>query len=239
MNEIVKRILDSIVLLWRLLKANFQIIYGIWKISALPKPRVSIFGGHLIKMDSPYTRLAHQLGYKLSQANISVMTGGGHGIMEAANCGASHYDPRKIKARSVGINVKGLEEGFEQSLCIQEKIMTDYFFARKWLLIQYADAFIFFPGGFGTLDEFGEVMTLIQIEKLPHIQVILIGKDYWASFIKWLTEVALKKEALILDQDMELITVTDDIDEAFEIIKKHYSRMLSDPTKAHEKKERQ
>lgn len=202
-----------------LIHSMFQLMCGIWKIGHQAKPIVSIFGGSKLQMKSPYAASAHELAGLLIEHDISVITGGGPGIMEAANCGATHAERKKSQARSIGITVKGLEpEDF--NICAQEKIIVDYFFVRKWLMIEYSVAFAFFPGGFGTLDEFGEVATLMQTKKLAGVPVVLIGKNYWDPFMNWLHDYALK-DGLILKKDLDTIQVTDNIDEALLLLKKH------------------
>lgn len=204
----------------RIIKTTFQLMYGIWKIGHLPGPVVSIFGGSRIKTKTPYAEKAYKLANLLIQHDISVITGGGPGVMEAANCGALHaFETKKTQARSIGITVKGLdEETF--NICAQEKILVDYFFVRKWLLIQYSVAFAFFPGGFGTLDEFGEVVTLMATKKLAGVPIVLVGQKYWEPYMNWLREYPLK-EGLILQKDLDMIQVTDDVDEALRLLKEH------------------
>jgi uncharacterized protein (TIGR00730 family) len=197
---------------WRLLRVNWQILYGIWRLTGVPGPIVTIFGGARVPQEDPYAKRAHQLGHKLVTHDISVLTGGGPGIMEAASCGAIAVGK---KNRSVGIGVKELGEG--RNPCVQEYFELDYFFARKWLLTRYSIAFVVFPGGFGTLDELGEVLTLIHTNKLPRVPIILIGTEYWYLFMQWFTNEALKHR-LITYEDLTLFSVTDDIDYAFNII---------------------
>lgn len=202
-----------------LIKTMFQLMKGIWKISRLPGPTVSIFGGSRLQGTSIYAPQAHDLAVLLVQHDISVLTGGGPGIMEAANCGAFHAETKKTTARSIGITVRGLEE-VPFNFCAQEKIIVDYFFVRKWLLIYYSVAFAIFPGGFGTLDELGEVITLMQTKKIKGVPIVLIGKNYWQPFLNWLRDYALK-EGLILEADLKMIQATDDIDEALRLLKEH------------------
>jgi uncharacterized protein (TIGR00730 family) len=202
-----------------LIKTMFQLMRGIWRIGHLQGPIVSIFGGSRLQMKSPYAETAHDLASLLIQHDISVITGGGPGIMEAANCGATHAETEKTTARSIGITVKGLEqEAF--NMCAQEKIIVDYFFVRKWLMIEYSVAFAFFPGGFGTLDEFGEVVTLMQTKKLAGVPVVLIGKSFWGPYMQWLHDYPLK-EGLIVKKDLDLIKVVDNVDEALQLLKEH------------------
>lgn len=214
-----KRIWFILKLFGSLQKVGFQILWGSWKISRLKRPRVTIFGGHLLPKDSKFSQQAHELSHKLMHEDISIITGGGPGIMQAASCGATPEEQLKLQARNVGITVKGLEKTGEPfNPCVQEKIVVDYFFARKWLLIKYSDAFAIFPGGFGTIDELGEIVTLVQTKKFPGIPIVLIGKEYWQPFITWLEDSALKN-GLVTQADIKLIRVTDDMDEAFELLK--------------------
>lgn len=205
-----------------LLRGSLQLIYGAWKIGRLPSPIVTIFGSARIAQDSPYATIAHQLGHMLIEENISVITGGGPGIMRAASCGATHEVQKQLQARSIGISVKGLEE--QQSTdCAQEYIVLDYFFARKWLMINYSVAFAVLPGGFGTLDELAEVITLIQTKKLPGVPVVLIGKDFWNPLLGWLRDTVLTQD-LISPEDLALIQVTDDLQEAVRLLKERCDR---------------
>jgi uncharacterized protein (TIGR00730 family) len=202
-----------------LMKSVMQLLWGLWKINHLPGPVVSIFGGSKLKRTSHFSGIAHDLAMLLIKHDISVITGGGSGIMESANCGATHAESEKSKARSIGITVKGLEEE-PFNICAQEKIIVDYFFVRKWLMIYNSVAFAFFPGGFGTLDEFGEVVTLMQTKKLGGVPIVLIGKSYWGPYVKWLQEFPLE-QGLITQKDLDLIQVTDDVDEALRLLKEH------------------
>jgi len=197
-----------------LFQVFFQLFYGIWKISSIPQPMISIFGGARLQKDDHYFKQAQQLAQQLVETDISVLTGGGSGIMEAANCGA--VPKNGGKGKSVGIGVQDLGEG--KNPCVQEYFDLKFFFARKWLLTRYSSAFIVFPGGFGTMDELSEVITLIQTKKLGHVPIVLIGKEYWKPFIKWATDEALK-HGLVSKKDIALFTVTDDLDEAFCLVR--------------------
>ncbi|MEX0939933.1 MAG: TIGR00730 family Rossman fold protein [Candidatus Babeliales bacterium] len=209
MNQILMRYL---ILFKHLFKSSIQLTYGVWKISHLPAPIVTIFGGARLKQTDFFAQKAHELSHRLVQANISVISGGGTGIMEAVNCGAIFKKTEKMKMRTLGITVKGLEP---LNVCAKNFITLDHFFARKWLMINYSVAFAVFPGGFGTLDEFAEVITLLQTQKLlPGVPVILFGRDYWDPFMNWLHESALKY-GLVSLEDINLIRITDDVYEAF------------------------
>lgn len=190
----------------------FQLIYGIWKIAKIPHPIVTIFGGSRFASTDPYAMEAHNFAKMLVKANISVITGGGPGIMEAANCA---LPPLGGKAKSIGIGVRGLGEG--PNKCVQEYFLLDYFFARKWLMTNYSQGFAVFPGGFGTLDELSEVLTLIQTKKLGRVPIVLIGSEYWELLMQWLNTQALDHK-LILKEELELFKVTDDLHEALNIL---------------------
>lgn len=190
-----------------------QTLYGIWRLFSIPDPKVTIFGSARLEPDDTYAKQAHELGGKFVSNGISVITGGGPGIMEAVSCGAMKNGAGN--AVSIGIGVKELDEG--KNPCVQEYIELDYFFARKWLLTRYSTAFVVFPGGFGTLDELGEVLTLIQTEKLPRVPIVLIGKEYWHLLMQWFEKEALTHET-IAEKDLKLFTVTDDIGEVYSIV---------------------
>jgi uncharacterized protein (TIGR00730 family) len=187
-------------------------LYGTWRISKLPQPVISIFGGSRLKLDTPYARKAQQLSIRLIEQNISILTGGGPGIMEAASCGTQTVEKNKRKGRVLGIGVSSLGE--EANKCADEYFELEFFFARKWLLTEYSTAFVVFPGGFGTLDELAGVLTLIQTQNLKRVPVLLIGKEYWADFIQWLEKEPLE-HGFIFKEDIEFFKITDDLDDAF------------------------
>ena len=199
--------------LWgNLIAVSFQLIYGFWKLTGVPGPFVTIFGSARLPQDDFYSKKAHELANMLVENDISVLTGGGPGIMEAASCGANSVGKYN---RTVGIGVTELGEGMNP--CVQEYIELKYFFARKWLLTRYSIGFIVFPGGFGTLDELGEILTLVGTNKLPKVPIVLFGKEYWEYFMKWLEKDALV-HGMISESDLKLFRVTDDIKETCNII---------------------
>ncbi len=210
----IKRLIGCVRIFFRLSRVFWQLMYGVWRVSKLPTPIVSIFGGARFAGDDFYFRKAHEIGNKLVELDISVLTGGGPGIMEAASCGA--IVSKEGKTRMMGIGVTDLGEG--QNKCVQEYFTLNYFFARKWLLTRFSSAFIVFPGGFGTLDELAEVLTLIQTKKLERVPIVLFGTEYWAHFMKWLQDEALK-HGTINKKDLELFTVTDDLETVFCLIR--------------------
>jgi len=194
-----------------LLGTVFQLLYGMWRIGKYTPPFVSIFGGSRLKQTDYYALKAHELSQRLVNANISVLTGGGPGIMEAANCGII-YAPNG-SAKSIGIGVRDLNE--PTNICVQEYMRVNQFWARKWLLTRYSVAFIVFPGGFGTLDELSEVLTLIQTHKVAPTPLILVGTEYWKPFMEWCTNQAFHHGA-IKKEELELLFVTDDLEEVFQ-----------------------
>jgi uncharacterized protein (TIGR00730 family) len=172
---------------------------------------VSIFGSARTKPDDPRYALARTTGRKLGEAGLAVITGGGPGIMEAANRGA-----REAGAKSVGLNI---ELPFEQAPNPYQdhELHFHYFFTRKVMFVRYASAFVVFPGGFGTLDELFEALLLIQTGKIHHFPVVLVGGDYWAGITTWLRE-RVAAEAMIAPADLDLFTTTDDPDEVVAIV---------------------
>lgn len=197
-----------------LLRVFWQLMYGIVRVSNLPEPIVSIFGGSRVTGTDPYFKKAHDIAKQLVESDISVLTGGGPGIMEAASCGA--IVPKGGKARMMGIGVTDLGE--KPNKCVHDHFELDYFFARKWLLTRFSSAFIVFPGGFGTLDELGEVLTLIQTKKLPRVPIVLFGVEYWQPFMNWLVSEAVRHRT-VSAEEIKLFTLTDDMEQVMCLIR--------------------
>ena len=200
---------------WRIFRIISEFVEGIEEMSRIG-PAVSIFGSSRTLPDDPYYQLATETAAKLVERGFAVVTGGGPGIMEAANKGAL-----KAGGTSVGLNIAlPLEQVPNQ----YQNVAMDfhYFFARKVMFVKYASAFICFPGGFGTMDEFFESMTLIQTGKTEPMKVILIGKPFWDPMAKWIRETMLDKQGAISPEDLDLFSVTDDMDEAVEQICVHH-----------------
>lgn len=172
-------------------------------------PCVTVFGSARFREDHPYYELARDVGRRISQAGFTVMTGGGPGVMEAANRGAKDVD-----GRSVGVNI---ELPFEQqpNPYLDLWMELEYFFVRKVMLLKYSYAFIALPGGFGTLDEVFETATLVQTGKIRKFPLVLMGRDYWAPLLGFL-ERTMVPERTISPEDRELIFVTDSAEEAVE-----------------------
>ena len=208
---------------------NIHLIKGMWRLSKIPQPSATIFGGSRIEIDQEVAQQASLLAKKLAELGFSIITGGGPGIMEAANFGALQYvqecqaggdkECRVIVSGAVGLLHLNKER---VNPYVQTSIIMDHFFSRKWLLVRYSSAFVFFPGGFGTMDEFFEVVTLVQTKKMPNYPVILIGSNYWSPIIDWIKNHALKENLIEFD-DQKIFKVVDDVHVAIEEIKKYHS----------------
>ncbi|HEV2917358.1 MAG TPA: TIGR00730 family Rossman fold protein [Candidatus Babeliales bacterium] len=212
----ISRLRQGFGTFFSLLKVMTQLLYGIWYISRLPRPIITIFGGSRIKSDDYYAFQAMQLSQRFIDHNVSVLTGGGPGIMEAASCGALYS--KKGKGKSVGIGVHNIHE--HPNKCSSAYFELDQFFARKWLLIRYSFGFIVFPGGFGTLDELFEVLTLMQTSVVGFVPIVLVGKEYWQPFVDWVENESIK-HGLIRKKELEWIVITDDLDIIFDTIHRH------------------
>ncbi len=191
---------------WRVLRIQTEFVEGFGLLAELPRA-VSVFGSARTPRDDPKYDLARRLGGALADAGWAVITGGGPGIMEAANRGAS-----EAGGLSVGL---GIELPFEQSLndWVDLGLEFRYFFARKTMFVKYAQAFVILPGGFGTMDELFEALTLVQTRKVNQFPVILMGAGFWAPLLAWLRD-TLAPRGLISPEDLELFQVTDDVDDA-------------------------
>ncbi len=200
---------------------NLRLLWGVWKLTKLRPPAITVFGGARIKSDSNHAQLASALAKKLVSHGYSIITGGGPGIMEAANAGAMEYikeckldNPKACNMLvSAGIGLLQLNEENDNSY-IQEHIVMDYFFTRKWLLVRYSQGFVVFPGGFGTMDELFEIVTLRQTNKMQQAPIVLIDREFWKPIIQWRDDCALKN-GLIDESDLALFTVVDTVEEAF------------------------
>jgi uncharacterized protein (TIGR00730 family) len=175
-------------------------------------PAVSIFGSSRAEPEERYYKLAEQTASELAKAGFAVITGGGGGIMEAANKGAAEAD-----GQSIGLNI---ELPMEQIPNPYQNLPLDfrYFFVRKVMFLKYAHGFIVFPGGYGTMDEFFESLVLIQTLKQASFPVILMGSDFWDGLIKWIKQTMLKKHKYISPEDLDVFTIVDDPQAAVEII---------------------
>jgi len=209
---------------WRIFKIMSEFVEGFEKLSRIG-PCVSIFGSARTLPDDKYYKMAEEIAFKLTQFGYGIITGGGPGIMEAGNLGAM-----RGKGRSVGLNIN---LPFEQSANLfidPDKLITfDHFYVRKTMFMKYAQGFIVLPGGFGTMDELFEALTLIQTEKIGQFPIVLVGKTYWEGLVNWLKDVMLQQYSYIHDGDLEIFTIVDDADSTVEIINKFYSKYLLSP----------
>ncbi|WP_146900128.1 TIGR00730 family Rossman fold protein [Adhaeribacter aerolatus] len=217
-NEI--KIADS----WQIFKVMAEFVDGFEKLSRIG-PCVSIFGSARTKPDNPYYIMAEEIAAKLVRHGYGVITGGGPGIMEAGNKGA-HSEGGK----SVGLNIELPFEQFHNIYIDSDKLINfDYFFVRKVMFIKYAQGFVVMPGGFGTLDELFEAITLIQTRKIGRFPIILVGKAYWQGLLDWIESVMLTQESNINPEDLKLVNIVDTPTEAVKVIDEFYSKYLLSP----------
>jgi uncharacterized protein (TIGR00730 family) len=206
---------------WRVFRIQAELIDGIETLSGLG-PAVSIFGSARLPEQSPYYQDAITVAHNLSSAKFSVISGGGPSIMEAANKGAFQQG-----ALSVGLNI---ELPHEQTPNLTQDISLSfrYFFIRKLMFVKYSMGYVVFPGGFGTLDEFFEALTLIQTQKIRRFPIILYGSSFWAGLIDWLKTQVL--EAGCIDQDdLNFFHIVDTPEEVLPLIQQHYDRIRQHP----------
>ncbi len=196
---------------WRVLRIQSEFVEGFGQLAELPRA-VTVFGSARTPGDSPEYTTGRALGAALARAGYAVITGGGPGVMEAANRGATEVDG----GVSVGL---GIELPFEQRMndYVDLGIEFRYFFVRKTMFVKYSCGFIALPGGFGTLDELFEALTLVQTHKVTSFPVVLMGTDYWGGLLDWIKGTLLGT-GKIAEHDLDLITLTDDVDEAVSII---------------------
>ncbi|MCD6201563.1 MAG: TIGR00730 family Rossman fold protein [Bacteroidales bacterium] len=209
---------------WQVFKILSEFVEGFEKLSRIG-PCVSIFGSARTQPDNEYFHLAEDIAFLLTQRGYGVITGGGSGIMEAANMGA-----KKGHGKSVGINI-ALPFEQESNLFIDpDKLITfDYFFVRKVMFMKYAQGFVVLPGGFGTFDELFEAITLIQTGKIARFPIILVGRRYWEGLVEWIKEVMLQKEHNISEKDLDLFTIVDTSEEVVMEIDHFYSKYMLKP----------
>jgi len=209
---------------WRVFKIISELVEGFEKLSRIG-PCVSIFGSAKTHYNDKYYKLAEEIAYKLTQNGYGVITGGGPGIMEAANKGA-----KRGNGKSVGINIDLPFEQRPNTYIDPDKLITfDHFFVRKLMFMKYAQGFIVLPGGFGTFDELFEAITLIQTRKIGKFPIILVGEKYWGGLLKWIREEMVEEEHNVSPQDLSIFSLVDTADEAVDAIVQFYSRYLLSP----------
>jgi len=204
---------------WAIFKIMSEFVNGYESMSRIG-PCVSIFGSARTKPDDKYYQLTEKIAYKITQAGYGVITGGGPGIMEAGNKGA-HLGG----GISAGLNIDlPFEQHFNPYIDNDKNLQFDYFFVRKVMFVKYSQGFVVMPGGFGTLDELFEAITLIQTHKNARFPIILVGSEFWGGLIDWIKKVLLEENQNINPEDMDLFKVVDDEDEVVEILNNFYKK---------------
>lgn len=203
---------------WTMFKVVSEFVQGFETLSEVG-PCVSVFGSARTQPDHKYYKLAVTIAQHLTDAGYGVITGGGPGIMEAGNKGA-----KMNGGKSVGLNIKlPFEQGSNEYVDRDKSIDFKYFFIRKVMFVKFAQAFVALPGGFGTLDELFEVLTLIQTGKITPVPVILVGSDFWSGMKSWIKETMLEKAENISPKDLDLIPIADKPEDIIQIIEEFYA----------------
>lgn len=197
---------------WRIFRIMSEFVDGFEFLYPLRR-EVTFFGSARFNEHDHWYEVSRQLGRLLAEAGFTVITGGGPGIMEAGNRGA--YEGG---GESIGLNIE-LPDEQRRNAYVKKGIGFHYFFTRKVMLSASAQAYVFFPGGFGTLDEFSEMITLIQTKKMEPVPVVCIGKEFWSGFNEWVRTIVLEKYHAITPEDMALYKIVDTAEEAFELLK--------------------
>ena len=204
---------------WAIFKIMSEFVEGYERLSRVG-PCVSIFGSARTKPDNKYYKLAESIAYELTQQGYGVITGGGPGIMEAGNKGA-----HRGKGISVGLNIELPFEQHDNPYIDRDKSLDfDYFFVRKVMFVKYSQGFVVMPGGFGTLDEMFEAITLIQTKKIGKFPIILVGKEYWSGLFEWIKKTLLNKFKTISPKDLDLIQLFDTEDEVINYLNEFYGK---------------
>lgn len=208
---------------WQIFKIMAEFVDGFDKLGKIG-PCVSIFGSARTKPDNKYYILAEEIAHKLTLEGYGVITGGGPGIMEAANKGA-----KAAKGKSVGLNIELPFEQYSNPYIDIDKLITfDYFFVRKVMFMKYSQGFVILPGGFGTLDELFEAFTLIQTQKIGRFPIVMVGKEYWSGLMSWI-KTTMVEEKNINPDDLHLFSLVDTADEAVRKIEEFYTKYLLKP----------
>jgi len=201
---------------WRMFRILGELVEGFDSLSGI-EPAVTIYGSARLSADNELYAQTEEIAYRLGKMGFSIMTGGGPGVMEAANKGAL-----KAGVTSVGLNIELPEEQMSNAYTTNS-ITFNHFFVRKVMLVKYATAFIIMPGGLGTLDEVTEVLTLMQTHKIKPFPVILFNSVYWKKFLDWLQSIVLAN-GFISEDDVDLLRVCDNPDEVIEAVERWYTR---------------
>ena len=208
---------------WMIFKVMSEFVEGFEKLSKIG-PCVTIFGSARAKSSQTHYKMAEEIAFQLVEEGYGIITGGGPGIMEAGNKGA-----RKAGGKSVGLNILLPFEQQGNIYIDPDKLLDfDYFFVRKVMFVKYSQGFIVMPGGFGTLDEMMEALTLIQTKKIGRFPIVLVGKKFWSGLISWFIQTLLE-EGMISEEDQDLFNVVDSAEEAVKVIDDFYSKYLLSP----------
>lgn len=209
---------------WAIFKIMAEFVQGYERLNNIG-PCVSIFGSARTNQEDKYYKLAESIAYELTQNGYGVVTGGGPGIMEAGNKGA-----HRGKGVSVGLNIELPFEQFDNAyIDVDKNLEFDYFFVRKVMFVKYSQGFVVMPGGFGTLDEMFEAMTLIQTKKIGAFPIVLVGTDFWGGLMDWIKSTLLEKFGNISEKDLDLFSVVDTEKEVIDVIDAFYKKYSLSP----------
>jgi uncharacterized protein (TIGR00730 family) len=209
---------------WAIFKIMSEFVNGYETMSRIG-PCVTIFGSARTKPEEKYYQLAEEIAYKISKAGYGVITGGGPGIMEAGNKGA-----HRGEGTSVGLNIElPFEQHFNPYIDKDKNLNFDYFFVRKVMFVKYSQGFVVMPGGFGTLDELFEAITLIQTKKIGKFPIILVGTEFWSGLLDWIKNVLIDKQKNANPEDLNLIKVVDSAEEVVEALDNFYKKYNLSP----------
>lgn len=209
---------------WAIFKIMAEFVQGYERLNNIG-PCVSIFGSARTNSEDKYYKLAESIAFELTQNGYGVVTGGGPGIMEAGNKGA-----HRGKGISVGLNIELPFEQFDNAYIDADKNLEfDYFFVRKVMFVKYSQGFVVMPGGFGTLDEMFEAMTLIQTKKIGAFPIVLVGSDFWGGLMDWIKSTLLEKFGNISEKDLDLFSIVDTEKEVIDVIDAFYKKYSLSP----------
>ena len=209
---------------WAIFKIMSEFVNGYESMSRIG-PCVTIFGSARTNTDDPFYLLAEKIAFKIGKAGYGVITGGGPGIMEAGNKGASLGG-----GASVGLNIDlPFEQHFNPYIDRDKNLNFDYFFVRKVMFVKYSQGFVIMPGGFGTLDEMFEAITLIQTKKIGKFPIILVGRSFWAGLMEWIKTVLIEQYKNVSPEDLNLIKIVDTEDEVIEVLDNFYKKYNLSP----------
>lgn len=209
---------------WAIFKIMAEFVNGYETMGRIG-PCVTIFGSARTTADHAFYQLAEKIAFKISKAGYGIITGGGPGIMEAGNKGA-HLGG----GTSVGLNIElPFEQHFNPYIDPDKNLNFDYFFVRKVMFVKYSQGFVVMPGGFGTLDEMFEALTLIQTKKIAKFPIILVGRDFWSGLFDWIKTILVEKYANVSPGDLDLVRIVDNEDEVVEVLDNFYKKYTLSP----------